>query len=65
MTLTLDFDHNQIHTEQGTLEAPGLSDKKKEIFALLGIEEILGEELCDEIDALFNQLGLDAVANRK
>ena len=60
--LTLDFDNNKIITEQGILEAPDLSDKKEALFSLLGLKEIPMEELRNDINNLFEELGLNIKA---
>ena len=45
MKLTLDFDNNTVITEHGVIEAPNLSNKKKEILELLDLKEISGKAI--------------------
>ena len=57
MKITLDFEENTITTEQGTMIIPELSQKKKDIYDLLGLEEISAEELRKDIRNLLDDLG--------
>ena len=61
--ITFDFANGKIEVrnsgEQGTIEMPDLADKRTAIYAAAGLEQIDGEELRSDIQALFHSLGLD------
>lgn len=61
MVLTIDFDNDTVTTEQGTLTVPNLADKKEAILKILELEEIPTEELKEDINNLFSELGFTNV----
>lgn len=60
--ITFDFANGKIEVhnsgEQGTIEMPGLAEKRAAIYAAAGLEKIDGEEVRSDIRALFQSLGL-------
>lgn len=60
--ITFDFANGKIEIhnsgEQGTIEMPGLAEKRAAIYAAAGLENIAGEEVRSDIRALFQSLGL-------
>lgn len=61
MKLTIDFDNETVTTDQGTIVSPGIKNKESEIIKLLGLEIISGEELKEDINNLFDELGLSGI----
>lgn len=59
MKITFDFDNNTFTDEHGTQSIPDLNEKKDAILKAAGLEIISGEELRNDIDALFQSLGLN------
>lgn len=44
---------------------PSIKNRKEEIIKAAGLVKISGEELADDIDNLFKELGINAVAERQ
>lgn len=69
MKITFDFDTNEVtiidKNQNGTQYVPGLNEKLEAIIEAAGMEMISGKELCDDIDALMEELGLDVRCNRE
>ena len=61
MKMILDFDNNTIETEQGILAVPDLHEKKDDILKVIGVSELSGEELKNDIRGLLNEIGMDDV----
>lgn len=61
MKMTLDFDNDEIITDNSRHVYPNLGEKKAEILKVLGLEEIPMQEIKDEINKLFDDLGFENV----
>lgn len=62
MRLTLDFEENIVEIEEnGTKNSiyADLKEKKEQILAAIGLEEIPISELKEEINQFFSELGVD------
>ena len=63
MKITFDFDTNEVtvidNVQNGTQYVPGLNERLEAIVEAAGMEMISGKELCNDIDALLEELGLD------
>lgn len=61
MKMTLDFDNDLIITDNSRHVYPGLSEKKAEILKLLDMQEMPMQDLKNDINALFKELGFNNV----
>ncbi len=62
--ITFDFENGEIiinnSGQDSVLADPEIKNKKSAILSAAGLEEISGEELRNDINELFEQLGIDA-----
>ena len=62
--ITFDFENGEIiinnSGQDSVLTDPEIKNKKSAILSAAGLEEISGEELRNDINELFEQLGIDA-----
>lgn len=62
--ITFDFENGEIiinnSGQDSVLADPEIKKKKRAILSAAGLEEISGEELRNDINELFEKLGIDA-----
>ena len=62
--ITFDFENGEIiinnSGQDSVLADPEIKNKKSAILSAAGLEDISGEELRNDINELFEQLGIDA-----